>query len=314
MAIITISRQNGSLGDEIAQYLSDKLGCDIIDREYALSNFFGEQSSGSIERLNESAKFFLSSSSGSDITYKDILIKRITELAQDATPGHDIILVGLGGCVICANCPYAVNIRVCASEDTRTNRIARRFNLDYESARTSVETADRKHKRFVSVLFEKDLSNPELFDITLNTDNSSVEEASAAALALIEAKNRRAKIAIETKEVGAIDHQAEAIVFKNDTEAEFAHILDMYEIEWLYEPKTFPIEYDAEGNIKMAFSPDFYLPKFDIYLEPTTMEQKYVTIQNKKVRKVREMYPGTNVRIVYKKDFLSLVERLKRFC
>ena len=77
----------------------------------------------------------------------------------------------------------------------------------------------------------------------------------------------------------------------------------MYEIEWLYEPKTFPIEYDAEGNIKMAFSPDFYLPKFDIYLELTTMEQK-----------VREMYPGTNVRIVYKKDFLSLVERLKRFC
>jgi hypothetical protein len=88
----------------------------------------------------------------------------------------------------------------------------------------------------------------------------------------------------------------------------------MYEIEWLYEPKTFPIEYDAEGNIKMAFSPDFYLPKFDIYLELTTMEQKYVTIKNKKVRKVREMYPGTNVRIVYKKDFLSLVERLKRFC
>ncbi|MBR6483489.1 MAG: cytidylate kinase-like family protein, partial [Clostridiales bacterium] len=102
-------------------------------------------------------------------------------------------------------------------------------------------------------------------------------------------------------------------VFKNSTEEEFARILDMYGIEWMYEPKTFPIEWDAEGNIKMAFSPDFYLPKFNIYLELTTMDQKYVTKKNKKARMVMELYPGTTVKIVYKKDFHDLVERLKQF-
>jgi hypothetical protein len=61
----------------------------------------------------------------------------------------------------------------------------------------------------------------------------------------------------------------------------------------------------------MAFSPDFYLTKFDTYIELTTMNQKYATMKNKKVKKMRELYPGVNVKIVFKKDFHSLVERFK---
>ena len=89
--------------------------------------------------------------------------------------------------------------------------------------------------------------------------------------------------------------------------------MSLYNIEWLYEPKTFPVEWDAEGNVTMAISPDFYLPKFNLYLELTTMDQRYVTKKNKKMRLVKELYPGTNIRIVYKKDFNELVDRLKMF-
>ena len=80
--------------------------------------------------------------------------------------------------------------------------------------------------------------------------------------------------------------------FKNDTEEEFTQILNLYNIEWLYEPTTFPVEWDDEGNVTMAISPDFYLPHFQLYLELTTMEQKYVTKKNKKMKRVRELYPG----------------------
>lgn len=313
MAIITISRQNGSLGNELASCLSEKYGCDIITREYALKHFFGYLSDGTVERLNESAKFFLTPCNEAGETYKDILVRKLNELTDTAGADTNIIIVGLGGSVICADNPFAINIRVCASEKTRTARISKRYNLDLTSAKSSIDMGDRKHKRFVSVLFDKDLTSNELYDLTINTDNVTVEEAAQSIIALAKVKCQRAKISLETKSSAAIDHQTEAIVFKNDTEAEFAHILDMYNIEWMYEPKTFPIEYDSEGGIKMAFSPDFYLPKFDIYLELTTMDQKYVTTKNKKVRMVRELYPDTNIRIVYKKDFLSLVERLKRF-
>ena len=95
-------------------------------------------------------------------------------------------------------------------------------------------------------------------------------------------------------------------VLKNQAEIEFAKLLDMYQIEWKYEPKTFPIEWDAEGNVVSAFSPDFYLTNFDTYIELTTMNQKYVTEKNKKIRKLKELYPGINIKIVYKKDFIRL--------
>ena len=123
----------------------------------------------------------------------------------------------------------------------------------------------------------------------------------------------RVRLSESNENSGTIDHQTRNTAFKNETEEEFARILSMYNIEWLYEPKTFPVEWDAEGNVTMAISPDFYLPRFNLYLELTTMDQRYVTKKNKKMRLVKELYPGTNIRIVYKKDFNELVDRLKMF-
>ena len=59
----------------------------------------------------------------------------------------------------------------------------------------------------------------------------------------------------------------------------------------------------------MAISPDFFLPRFNTYIEITTMDQKYVTTKNKKVKLLKELYPDININIVYKKDFYSLLER-----
>lgn len=311
MAVITISRQNGSLGDELATYLAGKLNCEVISRAYAMANFFGGDDGSVAEKLDESAKFFLEEVPGSDgVTYKDLLISKLNELADNS---GNLIVLGLGGCVILKDSPDTVHIRVYAGLETRKNRIARRYNVTEEEAESTISIGDRKHKRFVSILFEQDLAEHNLYDLTFNTDDLSVEECASAVLALVEKKKDRRKISAETKRDDSIDHQTETPVFKNETEAEFAKILDMYGIEWMYEPKTFPIEWDAEGNIKMAFSPDFYLPKFDLYLELTTMDQKYVTKKNKKARMVMELYPGTNVRIVYKKDFQELIERLRSF-
>ncbi len=314
MAIITISRQIGSLGDELASYLADKLNCGLISRGFALDNFFGELPDGVRDRLNESAKFFMTPLKGSGVTYKDILIEKLEEICNDKRrEGENVIILGLGGSVIFGNDPYVINIRVRASDKTRIGRISKRYNVDLLEAEQIVTIGDRKHKRFVSTLFEQDLNDASLYDITLNTDNMSVNECGAVILSLMKERDLSNRIREEVKESSAVDHQSETTVFKNDTEAEFAHILDMYKIEWKYEPKTFPIEWDLEGNVKMAFSPDFYLPKYDTYLELTTMDQRYVTTKNKKLRMVRELYPGTNIRIVYKKDFAELVERLKQF-
>lgn len=313
MGIITISRQMGSFGDELAHALSNKLGCLVVDRQYALNNFFENMDEGVRNRLDESPKFFLNKYS-SEETYFERITSRISKLADEARScDKHLIVLGLGGCVLFEGDAWCVNLRVSSNEDKRIERVSKRFNISLDEAAQTVEIGDRKHKRFVSILFGEDLSDSLLYDLVLNTDTLSIDECSALVVALATERFKRAAIHMQTMADSSVDHQTMIHAFKNETEADFARILDMYQIEWMYEPKTFPIEWDAEGNVKMAFSPDFYLPKFDTYLELTTMDQKYITTKNKKARMVRELYPGTNVRIVNKRDFYELVERLRMF-
>lgn len=97
--------------------------------------------------------------------------------------------------------------------------------------------------------------------------------------------------------------------FANRSEEECAKILDYYRIPWMYEPRTFVLERDGEGNVIEAFTPDFYLPEQDLFIELTTMKQAHVTKKNMKIRKIREKFPEVNIKLFYKKDFLKLAEK-----
>lgn len=99
------------------------------------------------------------------------------------------------------------------------------------------------------------------------------------------------------------------IVFSHPSEEEFARILDFYQIKWEYEPRTFPIEWDEEGNVTESFTPDFYLPEQDLYIELTTLKQSLVTKKNRKVRRLKELYPDINIKIFYGKDYMKLLEK-----
>ena len=87
----------------------------------------------------------------------------------------------------------------------------------------------------------------------------------------------------------------------------FARLLDFYQIEWQYEPTSFDLERDKDGSVIQRFTPDFYLPAYDLYIEITTLNQKLVTKKNRKVRRLREQYPDVRCKIFYQRDYLSLV-------
>jgi hypoxanthine phosphoribosyltransferase len=57
------------------------------------------------------------------------------------------------------------------------------------------------------------------------------------------------------------------------------------------------------------FTPDFYLPRYDLYVELTTMKQRSVTAKNKKLRRLRQLYPGIKITLLYKKDFERMLAR-----
>ena len=97
--------------------------------------------------------------------------------------------------------------------------------------------------------------------------------------------------------------------FAHFSEAEFAKILDFYEIEWQYEPRSFPLRWDADGRVTQCFTPDFYLPEFGLYIELTTLRQKLVTKKNGKLRRLRELYPDVRIKLFYGKDIRSLLTK-----
>jgi hypoxanthine phosphoribosyltransferase len=97
--------------------------------------------------------------------------------------------------------------------------------------------------------------------------------------------------------------------FVNEAELETAKILDYYRVPWEYEPRTFVLEQDADGNIVEAFTPDFYLPEQDLYIEVTVMKQSLVTRKNRKLRKLRKLYPDVRIKLFYKRDIERLAQR-----
>jgi hypoxanthine phosphoribosyltransferase len=99
--------------------------------------------------------------------------------------------------------------------------------------------------------------------------------------------------------------------FQNDVEVECAKLLDYYRVPWDYEPRTFVLEQTEDGTIVEAFKPDFYLPEQDLYLEVTVMKQSLVTRKNRKLRKLRELYPDVKVKLFYKRDIQRLAERYR---
>jgi len=103
------------------------------------------------------------------------------------------------------------------------------------------------------------------------------------------------------------DPQRSRPIFAHPAEEEFARILDYYGIAWEYEPRTFPLEWDEEGHVIEAFSPDFYLPQQDLYVELTTLRPQLSTRKNRKLRRMRELYPDVNIKLFKRKDLHDLM-------
>ena len=100
--------------------------------------------------------------------------------------------------------------------------------------------------------------------------------------------------------------------FAHASEAEMARILDFYGIVWEYEPHTFPILWNLDGDVVESFSPDFYLAELDLYLEMTTLRQKLVRKKNRKLRWMRLLYPDVHVKLFYARDFRALMVKYGR--
>jgi hypothetical protein len=98
-------------------------------------------------------------------------------------------------------------------------------------------------------------------------------------------------------------------VFIHPVEAAFARILDFYGITWEYEPRTFPLEWDDDGNVMVAFKPDFYLPQQNLYVELTTLRPKLTLKKNRKLKRVQELYPDIHIKLFKRRELRNMMLR-----
>jgi hypoxanthine phosphoribosyltransferase len=99
----------------------------------------------------------------------------------------------------------------------------------------------------------------------------------------------------------------DSVDFAHPSERFFARVLTYYRIRWRYESRTFPLRWDDSGRTLESFTPDFYLPDLDLFVELTTLKQSLVTRKNRKIRLLRKLYPELNVKLFYRGDFEHLL-------
>ncbi len=96
--------------------------------------------------------------------------------------------------------------------------------------------------------------------------------------------------------------------FAHPAEYEFARILDFYGIEWQYEPRSFPLRWD-HGHVAEAFTPDFYLPDLNMYVEVTTLKTGLTAEKTRKMRMLKQLHPEVNIKLLKKRDYLRLLAK-----
>lgn len=166
---------------------------------------------------------------------------------------------------------------------------------------TSIHIAERDGQRFIVI--------KQLPCVASDSMGQTVEVPAAALEDLKRALNTLKENFIDTTETDEKIIERRRVEFAHPSEEEFARILDFYQITWQYEPRTFAIEWDDEGNFVNGFTPDFYLTQHDLYIELTTLKQKLVTAKNSKVRLLRHHYPDVNIKLLYRSDYRKLIEK-----
>ena len=305
MALIAVSGHPGCRCEEVARIGARRLSFELVTQ--ARMTAFMETEFGAGAHIPDRAYPSLATSI----------------LARLATENH-IVYCAAGGELQARHFPGMLRAHVVAPESVRIGNLMVDRRLERPAARElllELEAADRALRK---ARFGKSRATADLFDIVLNGESLAAEQMAE----LVES----AVAAMGLKERGYLSHAAEAQlqfqmrlklarygivppgsvtlrkkIFAHQSEEMFANLLDFYRIAWEYEPRSFPIQWDQNGHVLESFTPDFYLPECDLYVELTTMKQSLVTKKNRKVRLLRELYPRLNIQVFYQKDFENLI-------
>jgi cytidylate kinase len=310
MAVITISMEPGAHGEELAARIAGHLGFVLLDDAY-LADLWREADLDAMkpESAEEAVPW---ERNGTDPEAEESfggLPGFMVQMAEE----HDLVIIGRGAQGLFRNRPGVLHVRLVAPRPFRVKQMQVLEGLSAKEARRRIRDLEARTFRRLRLRHGLNWTDPCLYDITLRMDRLSIDQALSLIEAAVEETNVRhvsRKRIVENLLAGSAEAEAKGDArFVNSAEKEFADFLEFYCIPYEYEPRTFPLKTDPEGKVIEAFTPDFYLPEQDLYIELTTMKQSLVTRKNRKLRELRRLYPEVNIRLFYRRDFLQLMAK-----
>ncbi len=305
MALIAVSGHPGCRFEEVARFSAQRLDYELLtqSRIHLLTS----------EEFGEAVVI-------PDKAWPSLVTSILARLATE----HHLVYCAMGGELQAKHFPGTLRVHVVAPENVRIGNLMLDHRLERAAARQmllDLEAADRADRK---AKFGKTRATADLFDVVLNSEVLTTEQmadfvvAAVAAAGLAERgflspaaeQQLQFQMRLKLARFGIVPPGNVTLrkkMFAHASEEMFANLLDFYRIAWEYEPRSFPVQYGPDGAVLESFTPDFYLPEFDLYVELTTMKQSLVTRKNRKVRLLRQLYPHLNIQVFYQKDFENLI-------
>jgi hypothetical protein len=304
MALLTISGEPGSRWEEVAHGAARLLGFELVT-EARLAQWLAQE---------------FGDSAIPDRAWKPAVV---SILARMAVTDHLVVAIA-GAEGLFGPLPMMMRAGIVAPAARRIGNVMLDQRLERPQASEVLAKLDADAQRERRARLGRAKAVAESFDIVLNAEHIDAAQMTEVLRAAVQARGlaehgllpaaSEAQIQFQTRLqlarygiVPAGNANLKRAVFGHPSEELFANLLNFYRIEWEYEPRSFALQWDKDGNVVEAFTPDFYLAEFDLYVELTTMKQALVTKKNRKIKLLRAIYPHVNIQVFYQKDFQDLV-------
>lgn len=196
MTVITISRQLGSLGFEVAQAAADRLQFRVVQRE--LINEAARRAGVpdlALATIDELGLLGLKPTIQEQRAYHRALVQVMDELANEGR----YVIVGRAGQAILHGRAGALHVRVIAPMRLRIERLMERHSITAEAAKAQIEASDHSRRAFLRRFYASDWDSPELYDLLINTEK--IDPPTAAAIICEVLSRQSAELPSEKKHV-----------------------------------------------------------------------------------------------------------------
>lgn len=216
MRAITVSRQYGSGGGEIAVRLARRLRWQLIDHEIVAqvarqlgiteeeARVYDERVEGFIARALNALQVAMPvlPPSAAPTQYEQVYSEAVRNVVESAANTGRVVIVGRTGQAILGDRRDVLHVRIVAPLRRRINYVVGREGLNESAAQARIQLKDRERARYIQTQFARDVNDPMLYDLVINTGVLNLD--SAVDLVLLALERKAGKLGVPTGELGPV--------------------------------------------------------------------------------------------------------------